>query len=190
MDYLNQINQKIDEIKNIKDRVIIVIDGKAASGKTTLAEFIKSKYSATIIHMDDFFLPNNLKSDQRLKTPGGNIHYERFKEEVIDYFYQDINYKKYDCSTRTYQNRQVKNNQGIIIIEGSYSMHPYFGKYYDLSIFVDIDSILQKERIQKRNPNNSQDFFNKWIPYENNYIDCFKINLKADIIIEANNFKY
>ena len=33
-----------------------------------------------------------------------------------------------------------------IIVEGSYSMHPYFGDDYDLGIFCDVDPITQMKR--------------------------------------------
>ncbi len=37
-----------------------------------------------------------------------------------------------------------------IIVEGSYSMHPYFGDDYDLGIFCDVDPITQMKRIESR----------------------------------------
>ena len=37
------------------------------------------------------------------------------------------------------------------IIEGSYSLHPYFKDPYDLHIFMDIDPDSQMENIIKRN---------------------------------------
>ena len=33
--------------------------------------------------MDDFFLPFELRTAERLKEPGGNVHYERFIDEVV-----------------------------------------------------------------------------------------------------------
>ncbi len=39
----------------------------------------------------------------------------------------------------------------INIIEGSYSLHPYFGKPYQLKIFMNIASDVQLANIRKRN---------------------------------------
>ena len=63
---------------------MIAIDGKCASGKTTLAYYIQSIYECNLFHMDDFFLREEQKSEERVREIGGNIDYERFKVEVID----------------------------------------------------------------------------------------------------------
>lgn len=73
----------------------------------------------------------------------------------------------------------------LIIIEGSYSLHPYFGKYYDLSIFLDIDNDLQIERIKNRDGEVLLKMFvDKWIKYEQNYHQTFSIKQKVDIYLK------
>ena len=67
----------------IKRRVIVAIDGNCGSGKTTLASIIDSVYGCNVFHMDDFFLPLDLRTTERLSQAGGNVHYERFDSEVI-----------------------------------------------------------------------------------------------------------
>ena len=62
---------------------IIAIDGRAAAGKTTLATLLSQVLTAEIIRMDDFFLPAELRTAERLAQSGGNIHYERFCAEVL-----------------------------------------------------------------------------------------------------------
>ena len=64
-------------------RLVIAIDGKCATGKTTLAARLASGLDADVIHMDDFFLPPAKRTQQRLSEPGGNVDYERFMEEVL-----------------------------------------------------------------------------------------------------------
>ena len=63
--------------------VLAVLDGPCGSGKTTLAEKLSRLYGAPTVHMDDFFLPPELRTPERLNQPGGNIHYERFLSEVL-----------------------------------------------------------------------------------------------------------
>ena len=70
---------------------MLAIDGMSASGKSTLAQEVADKYGGSVVHMDDFFLPAELRTNKRLETPGGNIHYERFKElyeEYVKKYYQ------------------------------------------------------------------------------------------------------
>lgn len=72
----------ISQIIEEKDRCIAAIDGRSASGKSTLAEVLKNTFGAAVVHMDDFFLPAELRKPERFAEPGGNVHYERFNEEV------------------------------------------------------------------------------------------------------------
>ena len=62
------------------------------------------------------------------------------------------------------------------IIEGSYSMHPYFNNPYDLRVFMDIDEKKQVEHIRKRNGEEKlKRFVQEWIPKENAYFEQFHI---------------
>ena len=58
--------------------------------------------------------------------------------------------------------------------------------YYDLKVFYDIDKELQSERITARcGEEGATDFFVKWIPLEEIYIEEFKIIESCDKIINA-----
>lgn len=164
---------------------IVVIDGMCASGKTTLGKHLERIFNAALISMDDFFLPFELKSSKRLKQPGGNIHYERFYEEVIKQLPHPFTYRVFNCKTQAYDSYKTVSNLEMIIIEGSYAMHPYFGSYYDDAIFLKITPENQKKRIEIRNPDLKEDFFQKWIPLENYYFQFFKIEQKATKVLEA-----
>ena len=73
----------------------------------------------------------------------------------------------------------------LLIIEGSYSLHPYFGKYYDLSIFLDIDKDEQINRIRNRDGEFMlKKFVDKWLKYETNYHEFYHIKSIADIYIK------
>ncbi|MDE7100629.1 MAG: (d)CMP kinase, partial [Anaeroplasmataceae bacterium] len=73
-----------------KETFVIVIDGMSASGKSTLALKLANALDANLIHMDDFFLPKELRTLNRYQEAGGNIHYERFKEEVVNHINENI----------------------------------------------------------------------------------------------------
>lgn len=172
-----------------KQRVIVAIDGKAASGKTTAANLLSSLYKTEIIHMDDFFLPIELRTEKRLNEPGGNVHYERFKEEVISKLNNDnsFEYKKFDCSIMDYNGTASINKSKLLIIEGAYSLHPLFKKYYDISAFFEISEKQQMDRILKRNGEKMAGIFkSKWIPMENQYIEHFNIKDNCNFVINCN----
>ena len=181
----NNLFDKINSMLEI-DKVILVVEGGSASGKSTLANILKEKYDCTVIHMDDFFLRPEQRSKDRLEEVGGNIDKERFFEEVVKSLKNntDFSYQKFDCSTMSLGEIVNVNLKRLIVIEGVYSMHPYFGKYYNLSVFLDIAEEYQKERILVRNSISFADrFFNEWIPLENKYFNVNNIKERCDLII-------
>jgi uridine kinase len=178
---IEQIKQLLKE----KEYVVIAIDGCAASGKTTLAQKLSNMFNASVIHMDDFFLPLEKRTEERLNAPGGNIEYERFKEEVVNNLDNDFTYKAFNCSIMKVDKEVFVKKTNLLIIEGSYSLHPYFGKYYDLSIFLDIDKDEQINRIRNRDGEFMlKKFVDKWIKYETNYHEFYHIKSIADIYIK------
>lgn len=182
---MERIFNKINELLKTKDFVVVTIDGCAASGKTTLANMLKEKYQCEVVRMDEFFLPLEKRTTERLNTPGGNIDYERFKESVIDKLGSSFSYGVFNCSIMKIDKEVFINSSKLIIIEGSYSMHPYFGKYYDLSIFLDVDKDEQINRIRNRNGEKLLEMFvNKWIKYEECYHDYYNIKSLADVYLK------
>ncbi len=176
-------------IRNIdfNNHIVISIDGNSASGKTTLANDLATLLNGEVISCDDFFLPKEMRTEERLKEPGGNIHYERLKTEVIDNLKKSkaISYKAYECQSGTYKNKFLMNKK-VVVVEGAYSCHPYFENYTDFKIFLKLDEGTQKERILKRNGEEMlKRFTNEWIPLENRYFNEFKIEQNADLIIRS-----
>lgn len=163
---------------------ILVIDGMSASGKTTLGLWLAEKLDAALISMDDFFLPADLRTAKRLQEVGGNIYYERFYEEIIKHLKEEFSYRVFNCKTQSYDAIKRVANKDIIIIEGAYSMHPYFGRYYDDAIFMKISAKLQMSRVEHRNQDTKELFFQKWIPFENRYFEEYAIEKRATRVLK------
>ena len=136
--------------------------------------------------MDDFFLPFEKRTPERLAEPGGNIDYERFEKEVLNSFHNSavFSYGVFNCNSGKIESERVIKPSNIIITEGSYSLHPKFSDSYNVKIFVSTDSDTQIERIKARNGEKMLKMFkDKWIPMEENYFNTFHIDQIADIIL-------
>ena len=72
--------------------------------------------------------------------------------------------------------------QPVQLIEGVYSLHPSLRGGYDLCVMLDINSALQRQRIQARNPDKLERFLNEWIPLENNYFEACDIAGRCGIV--------
>lgn len=181
---MDQIIEKINKLFNNKKNIVIAIDGMVASGKTTLASKLQEIYDANVIHTDDYYLPKSLRTSYRLKEVGGNIDYDRLYNEIIRKLNKTLQVIRYDCKNDCFEEVCKLPKKSVTIIEGTYSMHPYFEQYYDLAIYMEVEEQTQLERLKIRNKDNYDDFVNKWIPYENRYLTIFRIKDKANILIK------
>lgn len=182
---------KINQLHTKKETLLIAIDGKCGSGKTTLAHLLNEVCQGNIFHMDDFFLQPHQRSSKRLKMPGENVDHERFLKEVLKPLSQqeDIIYQPFDCSIMQLSaHKEIVPFHAVSFIEGTYSFHPDLISFYDLKIVTTIDDETQMERIIKRNgPALSKKFKDIWIPLENNYFNQLDIFAKADIRCSTKN---
>lgn len=164
---------------------VIAIDGMSGSGKSTFAALLhETFYKSNLFHMDDYFLQPSQRTPERLTEVGGNVDYERFYDEIVCNLNNKngLSYRKYDCCTQTLGDFEHVSWQPLVIIEGSYSHHPYFGNAYDLRVFLDVSAKEQRKRILLRNGEFMLNrFISEWIPKENAYFEKFEIKNAATI---------
>lgn len=177
---------KIEELlaADTEKTVLIAVDGKSGSGKSTLAGEIQKAFGGNVFHMDDFFLRPGQRTEERLSEIGGNVDYERFRKVLQQIATGGaVDYQAYDCKTQCLRETVSIRHERLNIVEGSYSLHPFFGDIYDLKIVLDIDGKIQRERIGKRNGEVMlRRFEEEWIPKENAYLEAFHIYREADIL--------
>jgi len=180
------IISSIDQLHKENGKVLIAIDGNASSGKTTLANWLKTIYNANVFHMDDYFMKPVVHAYDPYSIYASNINFTRLNEEVLHPYHNE--------STSVHQLMDTKNHQlslpietlykPITIIEGAYSMHPYIEKTYQLKIFMKTNYLEQIRRIYKRNGwKRLLIFIKKWIPMENTYFKDLNIAKQADHVI-------
>lgn len=179
--------EDIQTLIKTKDSICIAIDGRCASGKTTLSRQLHQSVGGICMHMDDYFLRPEQRTSERYAEPGGNVDHERFLEEVLMPWIhkKDIEYQPFDCQSMSLTKSITVSYRPILIVEGSYSMRPELNKYYDYRIFMTVNKEKQTERIQKRNPDKIEKFLNTWIPYEENYFAYYHIEKQCDVVINT-----
>ena len=145
---LQTVCRRIDQILQVKAAPVIAVDGNCAAGKSTLAAELARLYDGQVISMDDFFLPPDKRTAERLAEPGGNVDRERFAAEILVPLGRgdDFSYQPYDCHSQSLKPAVKARADKLTVIEGAYSCQPYFGPVYDLRICLTIDPELQLKR--------------------------------------------
>ena len=167
---------------------LIALDGRCASGKTTLASALREATGCGVIHMDDFFLRPEQRTEERLRQPGGNVDSERFLQEVLLPLKrgEPFAYRPYDCRTRGFKEPVGVEPERLMLIEGSYSCHPMLWDYYDLHIFLTVSPKEQLRRIENRGGLAALDsFISKWIPLEERYFEAFSVKERCELCFDT-----
>ncbi len=167
---------------------LISIDGRCASGKTTLADALAETLACPVVHMDDFFLPPEMRTAERLSLPGENAHHERVLSEVILPLSRGETavYRPYDCHTNTLLDEVRVPPARMILVEGSYACHPSLLPFYSLRIFLSADRETQLARIKARNGEEMFDrFCEQFIPMEEMYFSALHIPEKCQITLDT-----
>ena len=189
-----QLEESADTIIEMTEKLgspcFIAIDGRCASGKTTLAAILKEKTGCPVVHLDDFFLRPVQRTPERFAEPGGNVDRERLLEEVIKPLEEqkDAVFQKFDCSVMELGETITVPYASLIVFEGSYSLHPALRDHFHLKVFMDVESKDQLDRIEKRNgPEKRKVFEARWIPLEETYFSHYPVSDCADLIINTSN---
>lgn len=181
-----ELSRKI-EAGTAAGRYIVAIDGRCGAGKSTLAQQLARDLGGRVVCADDFFLRPEQRTPERLAEPGGNLDRERMKSEVIDRLSADaLSYTPFDCGVMDFGSPVELPPARLTIVEGAYSLHPYFGEYYDLAVFVTADPETRLARIGARPGHNNVEMFRKrWIPMEERYLSACEVETRSNLVIDT-----
>ena len=175
------------ENQDYNEYLAVAIDGNCCAGKTTLAKILADFFDAAVIHIDDYFLPNEKYTEELQDEIGGNIDIERLKKDVLDN--DEIVINKFDCKNQSYHFEKYMAKKGIIIIEGTFSMLEPISRYIDYSVVLTISSSDQKVRLQEREtPESMVAFETKWLPQERKYLNLLDFS-KVNFYINSQNIE-
>ncbi len=170
-----------------RPRLIVALDGRCASGKTTLAGELSRRSVWGVVHMDDFFLRPAQRTPQRYAAPGENVDHERFLEEVLLPLDRGElrSYRPFDCHTLDFGPPVPVASAPVTVVEGAYACHPALWDFYGLRVFLTVEGEEQLRRVEARNGEKALAAFrDRWIPLEEAYIAAQKLEERCDCVIE------
>lgn len=158
------------------ERILITIDGPCGSGKSTLAAALAEQLACPVVHMDDYVIPHEMKTPERLAIPGGNADAERLLTEVIRPWMagEAACIRPYLCHEDRFGEAETLPEGRILLLEGTYSNLPDIAAHASLRLFLTIDPSAQQERLLGRvGPERLVAFNARWIPLENTYFGAY-----------------
>lgn len=161
--------------------VIAAVDGRCGSGKSTLARLAAERFGCPVAHMDEFYLPFARRAPDWRRVPCANMDLERFRREVLEPFRagQSVRYTPYRCGEDRFGRTEVFPAGGLLLVEGSYCLHPDLAAYYDLKIFLTCSPETQTARLQAREGERLRNFQETWIPLEEAYFARYGVGRDA-----------
>lgn len=172
---MNKLLELIDIIKKLPHKhktLLIAIDGRGGSGKTTLALIIKKSFpEARIITTDDFYNKIIEKIDERL-----------LRKQILEPLSKDLPTKYMEYNGKIRKPRIIEPG-GIVIIEGVYAFHSSVSNYYDFKVWINIPLELVNKRVKKRDGYFDKDWNKFHRPKEDKYLKKDSPKSRADLII-------
>lgn len=185
-----QVKTEFEELILADRPVIVGIDGRCGSGKTSFAEMLRKHFPCNVLHMDDFYLPFRKRQPDWMEIPGGNMDFERLRRELLLPLRagEQAYYHAYVCPEDKLMEPVKLTGHKLTVVEGSYSHHPSMQEDYDLRIFLTCSPDVQRSRLKKREGSNFSGFEEKWIPMEERYFQRFDIEANSHLVINTDEF--
>ena len=177
-------------LANAAAPVVLALDGRCGSGKTTLATVLAEQFPDSIVlHTDDFYLPPADRVPGWEHIPCANMDLTRLRDEVLRPAKagKPVPYRAYCCREGTYRPAQLLPAQPLVILEGSYSHHPLLAPYEDFRVFMTCSDAEQTRRLRAREGARYANFAARWIPLEEGYFAQYGIEERADFVVDTTN---
>ena len=174
VDKVNESSKKCGQTK------IIIIDGPAGSGKTTLAKSLTGLFeNCPIIHMDEIY--EGWESALLPRTSKNLV------EWIINPLLENksIEYIKYDWNLGQRIEKIVINNSKVIIIEGVGSSSFEISKHASLKLWIEVNKETGINRVLTRDGQQIQEQMKKWQTRESKFFIENNSKENSDVWIDG-----
>ena len=158
--------QRIRERAKATAPVVVAVDGRSGTGKSTLSAWIAERVGATLVDQDDFYSGGNIDDWRRLSPPDKAdrvIDWRRVRAEVLLPLRAGMQASWYPFDWTAMEGLApepiIAHPSDIVIVDGAYSSRPELADLIDLSILVTLPDIDRRARLQQRE---GEEFMSGW----------------------------
>ena len=168
---------------------IVAIDGPSGSGKSTLSATLHTSLPGSqLVDIEHFY------SDIGVDPPDGLSPHEAY-EQHVDWHALDAQvlrplrrgepgrYRLYDWIAEKRSDSAEIKPEGIVLVDGVYSMRPELTDAYDLTVYVETPPRERTARLAQR-PDNPV-WVDRWAVGFDWYMDHKRVKERADVVISG-----
>lgn len=157
---------------------LILIDGPAGSGKTTLAALLQSELNAEVVHMDDIYEGWNNSLTPHIVS--------KLMTEVLSPIKSGLtaSYQKFNWYTNELD-QLVEISPNVLIIEGVGAASTPIRNLANLVIWIEVESELGLKRVLERDGVGIESQMIKWQKMEQNWHEKDQTRTAADVILKG-----
>ena len=154
-------------------RLVVAIDGRSGSGKSTVAELVARTIDAVIVPCDDFYAASVSDAEWDRRTPeqraADGMDWRRLKREAIDplrngrvarwYAFDFLAGPRDDGTYPMQRTPTERAPKPVVLLDGAYSARPELADVVDLTVLVQAAPATREERLAARE---AADFLRQW----------------------------
>ncbi|HLG63832.1 MAG TPA: hypothetical protein VKY19_17960 [Ktedonosporobacter sp.] len=152
-----------------KSPVLVALDGRSGTGKSTLAQAVAARVEASIVVSDDFYAGGNDdvwygKSAGEKVAQG--IDWRRMRMEVLEPLlankaasWHPLDFQAGSGWVGWKEELVTLEPAPVILLDGIYSARPELADLVDVAVLIEIDDLVRRQRLVVRE---GQDFMQRW----------------------------
>jgi len=179
---------------------LVAIDGYGASGKSTLAESLRAATDASVVHIDDFFVPTDRDARGPMRTPqsrGADLSRE-VPDRVLRSYYdvarlrvqalepllagREAVFRPFDWTSGTASDDTARvAPDDLVLLEGVYSAAPELADLVCRAIYVDTPAPDRLRRLRATVA--PEDWDDEWLQAEKAYFTRERPRRSFDLVV-------
>jgi uridine kinase len=180
--------------------VVVAIDGRSGSGKSTVAQALAPDINAAIVPDDDFFAANVSDIEWDTRTPEQRaaeaIDWRRLKREAIEplragrpALWYALNLQAGPRSDGTFSLQEaltVLDPRPVVLLDGAYSARPELADVLDVRVPVEAVPYTRQARLEEREaPDILRRWHARWDAAEQHYFTRVRPPTAFDVVIRT-----